>query len=130
MWDFRRLIVNKIGITLSEEITFSTERININFSNYSSWQYRSTLKILDHVEISDELNLVQSAVFTDPIDTSAWFYLKWILSHENVTKKQREELLEALEQLQELEPDCKCKLCNVWQIRFSFGVGYEKQVTL
>lgn len=102
------MIVNKIGITLSEEIAFSTERININFSNYSSWQYRSTLKILGCKEISDELNLVQSAVFTDPKDTSAWFYLKWILSHENISKIQRKELLESLEQLQELEPDCKC----------------------
>ncbi|XP_063901682.1 geranylgeranyl transferase type-2 subunit alpha-like [Zophobas morio] len=107
-WDFRRLIVNKIGISLADEIAFSTERININFSNYSSWHYRSTLQILnDENSVANDLILVQNAVFTDPIDTSAWFYLRWVLSHPGITKIQKEDLLNALEQLQELEPECK-----------------------
>ncbi|XP_044266716.1 geranylgeranyl transferase type-2 subunit alpha [Tribolium madens] len=107
-WDFRRLLVNKIGITLTDEIAFSTERINVNFSNYSSWHYRSTLQFLtDSESVAKELTLVQNAVFTDPIDTSAWFYLRWVLSNPNLKKTQKDELLGALEQLQELEPDCK-----------------------
>jgi geranylgeranyl transferase type-2 subunit alpha len=107
-WDFRRSLVNKIGISLANEIAFSTERININFSNYSSWHYRSTLQILTNQEnVANELKLVQNAIFTDPIDTSAWFYLRWVLSNENVNKDQKQELLDALEQLEELEPDCK-----------------------
>lgn len=107
-WDYRRLLVNKIGITLPMELKFSTERLNNNFSNYSSWHYRSTLRSLDENCIEEELNLVQSAVFTDPGDSSAWFYLRWVLSHPSLSTEKRQELLDSFEQLQELEPDCKC----------------------
>ncbi|KAL1513317.1 hypothetical protein ABEB36_002739 [Hypothenemus hampei] len=106
-WDYRRLLVNKIGITLPVELKFSTDRLNNNFSNYSSWHYRSTLRKLDENCIEEELNLVQSAVFTDPADSSAWFYLRWVLSHPILSIQKRQELLEAFEELQELEPDCK-----------------------
>ncbi|XP_022919133.1 geranylgeranyl transferase type-2 subunit alpha [Onthophagus taurus] len=106
-WDYRRLMLNKIGITLLEEIKFSTERLNVNFSNYSSWHYRSTLRKLDDESIQGELDLVKSAVFTDPADSSAWFYLRWVLSHRNVDHEQRKELLGNLEELLELDPDCK-----------------------
>ncbi|KAF2904668.1 hypothetical protein ILUMI_01510 [Ignelater luminosus] len=104
-WDYRRLILNKVGISLEDEIKFSTDRININFSNYSSWHYRST--ILNQENLHDELKLVQNALFTDPADSSAWFYLRWVLSHSNVLKEDKEELLGSLEQLLELEPNCK-----------------------
>ncbi|CAG9814069.1 unnamed protein product [Phaedon cochleariae] len=106
-WDYRRLLVNKIGITLTDELQFSTDRLNINFSNYSSWHYRSTLMNLDADSARYELNLVQNAVFTDPADSSAWFYLRWVLSNPALPKETREELLSALEQLENLEPDCK-----------------------
>lgn len=105
-WDYRRLILNKVGISLEDEIKFSTNRININFSNYSSWHYRST--IFNQENLHDELKLVQNALFTDPADSSAWFYLRWILSHSSVLKEDKKELLESLEQLLELEPNCKC----------------------
>ncbi|CAG9768960.1 unnamed protein product [Ceutorhynchus assimilis] len=106
-WDYRRLLINKIGITLPAEIKFSTDCLNNNFSNYSSWHYRSTLRQLDENCIEDELNLVQSAVFTDPADSSAWFYFRWVLSNPALSKEKRQELLDNLEQLQELDPDCK-----------------------
>ncbi|XP_017775253.1 PREDICTED: geranylgeranyl transferase type-2 subunit alpha [Nicrophorus vespilloides] len=106
-WDYRRLILEKIGIDLDAERKFSTERININFSNYSSWHYRSTLKQLNQESLDEEINLVQNAVFTDPADSSAWFYLRWILSSQDVTKKHKEDMLCKLESLQELDPDCK-----------------------
>lgn len=108
-WDYRRLIINKIGISLEDEIQFSTDRINVDFSNYSSWHYRSTLRTLDKESLDAELNLVQNAVFTDPNDSSAWFYLKWVLSNSAVTSLHRKNFLEALDQLLELEPECKCK---------------------
>lgn len=110
-WDYRRLIINKIGISLADELNFSTEIININFSNYSSWHYRSTLLKLDEESLAKELKLIQNAVFTDPADSSAWFYLRWVLSNPNVKTEHKKELLIALEQLSELEPDCKCQFC-------------------
>jgi len=106
-WDYRRLLINKIGITLPTEIKFSTDRLNANFSNYSSWHYRSTLRSLDESCIKEDLTLVQNAVFTDPADSSAWFYLRWVLSNPALNSDKRQELLDAFEQLQELEPDCK-----------------------
>lgn len=66
------------------------------------------MRNLDEEGAGTELNLVQNAVFTDPADSSAWFYLRWVLSNPAVIKDRRQELLDALEQLEELEPDCKC----------------------
>ncbi|XP_031343951.1 geranylgeranyl transferase type-2 subunit alpha isoform X2 [Photinus pyralis] len=106
-WDYRRLVLNKIGITLGDELKFSTNRININFSNYSSWHYRSTLQALTADCVQDELSLVKSALFTDPMDSSAWFYLRWLLSNSVVTHDHMRDLLDNLNQLLELEPECK-----------------------
>ncbi|GJQ70123.1 hypothetical protein Trydic_g22593 [Trypoxylus dichotomus] len=106
-WNYRRLIINKIGISLDDELRFSTERLNANFSNYSSWHYRSTLRQLDSECVDKEIELVQNAVFTDPGDSSAWFYLRWILSDPNVTNQKREELLDSLNQLLDMDPECK-----------------------
>ncbi|XP_015183845.1 PREDICTED: geranylgeranyl transferase type-2 subunit alpha [Polistes dominula] len=89
-WDYRKYVVEKAGISDFEEYNYSTTKILNNFSNYSSWHYRS--KILnklfpsDYQEIpitqtkwEEELDLVKDATFTDPNDTSAWFYQRWLL---------------------------------------------------
>lgn len=112
-WDYRRLVINKVGVQFLDELAFSTERININFSNYSSWHYRSTLLQKSFEEensiATGELKLVTNAVFTDPFDSSAWFYLKWILSNTNIKDDQKLILQDEFEQLTEMEPDCKCE---------------------
>lgn len=102
--------MNKIGISLSEELQFSQNLLNENFSNYSSWHYRSTLQKLSEENVHHELILVQNAVFTDPADSSAWFYLRWVLSNPSIINERKQELLEAFEQLEELDPVCKCEL--------------------
>ncbi|XP_025835760.1 geranylgeranyl transferase type-2 subunit alpha [Agrilus planipennis] len=114
-WDYRRLILNKIGMSLEDEIKFSTERINVNFSNYSSWHYRSTLRKLDKDSLESEINLIMNAIFTDPADSSAWFYLRWVLSNPEMTEGHRKQLSQTLDQLLELEPDSKwCLLAKCW----------------
>jgi geranylgeranyl transferase type-2 subunit alpha len=42
-WDYRRFIVQMSDTPIESELDFSTERIKSNFSNYSSWHYRSEL---------------------------------------------------------------------------------------
>lgn len=90
-WDYRRYTVNKANISPVDEFNFSTEKIRENFSNYSSWHYRSKLLPLIHpcqsgdmerVEeeaLMKEFDLAQNAFFTDPYDQSAWFYHRWLL---------------------------------------------------
>ncbi|XP_012535998.1 geranylgeranyl transferase type-2 subunit alpha isoform X2 [Monomorium pharaonis] len=89
-WDYREFVVQKAGISSEEEFEFSTTKILSNFSNYSSWHYRSRIltkmfgTMSEEIPIVDdkyreELDLVMNATFTDPNDTSAWFYQRWLL---------------------------------------------------
>ncbi|XP_018307477.1 geranylgeranyl transferase type-2 subunit alpha [Mycetomoellerius zeteki] len=89
-WDYREFVVQKAGISNEEEFEFSTTKILNNFSNYSSWHYRSRIltKMFDSTseeipivddKYREELDLVMNATFTDPNDTSAWFYQRWLL---------------------------------------------------
>jgi len=126
-WDYRRTVVAKSGTTAEDELTFSTLRISTNFSNYSSWHYRSELlpriypssdkeTLIDIEKLIDECNLVQNATFTDPNDQSPWFYQRWLLfsGSENESMEGKTSLrsivsneLELCKQLYELEPKNK-----------------------
>ncbi|KAF5894695.1 geranylgeranyl transferase type-2 subunit alpha, partial [Clarias magur] len=107
-WDYRRLVVKHSRVSVDQELRFTDRLIGSNFSNYSSWHYRSTLLPLLHPQpapepgsacqkhtrthtpatashrvceeqLLKEYELVQNAVFTDPNDQSAWFYYRWLL---------------------------------------------------
>ena len=92
-WDYRRFVVNNskaLGNRAKSELDFSFEKIQ-NISNYSAWHYRSKLLPVVHPSKTsaigvnkskrrEELRLVENAIFTDPGDSSAWFYYRWLLS--------------------------------------------------
>jgi len=139
-WDYRRIVVSKSRTTAEDELKFSTLRISNNFSNYSSWHYRSELlpriypssnkeTQIDIEKLSDECNLVQNAIFTDPNDQSPWFYQRWLLfsGNENESLEGKTNLLsivknelELCQQLHELEPKNKWvifQMCELlWRI--------------
>ncbi|RWS24434.1 geranylgeranyl transferase type-2 subunit alpha-like protein, partial [Leptotrombidium deliense] len=87
-WDFRRFVCHSENIPIEEELDFSLKKVEENFSNFSSWFYRSSLfteahtrKIIDFTGFwNDEYSMVESALFTDPSDQSPWFYHKWLLA--------------------------------------------------
>ncbi|KAH6596239.1 hypothetical protein BASA50_005280 [Batrachochytrium salamandrivorans] len=89
-WDYRRYVVAAIKTRLpKEEFAYTLDKIGQNFSNYSAWHYRS--KLLPNIfpdpdsrndAISKDLELVRNAIFTEPMDQSAWLYQRWLLGKE------------------------------------------------
>lgn len=85
-WRHRFFVVKNGNLPKINELEFTYEKICTNFSNYSSWHYRSKLiedlyyqNQVDTEIFKNELSLIENAVFTDPNDQSAWIYEKWLL---------------------------------------------------
>uniref|UniRef100_A0A914WCV1 Geranylgeranyl transferase type-2 subunit alpha n=1 Tax=Plectus sambesii TaxID=2011161 RepID=A0A914WCV1_9BILA len=93
-WDHRRIVCRFANIPLEDELKFSDEKVNDNFSNYSAWHYRSSLLArthpdpdgrlpMDEATLAKELGLATNAFYTDPEDQSAWFYTSWLFDDQH-----------------------------------------------
>nr|AWM96390.1 GGT [Dugesia japonica] len=80
-WDHRRFVVENGKIPHEKEFEYTEKQILDNISNYSSWHYRSSflLNKSTTLNLENELDLINNAVFTDPLDQSPWFYLRWLM---------------------------------------------------
>ncbi|KAK6099963.1 hypothetical protein MT418_001333 [Batrachochytrium dendrobatidis] len=91
-WDYRRYVVAEIKTRKpQQEFEYTLNKINQNFSNYSAWHYRSKLFpwiFIDpkscNTAISQDLEIVRNAVFTEPADQSAWLYQRWLLGKDAI----------------------------------------------
>uniref|UniRef100_A0AAV1TCT5 Geranylgeranyl transferase type-2 subunit alpha n=1 Tax=Peronospora matthiolae TaxID=2874970 RepID=A0AAV1TCT5_9STRA len=116
-WNYRRYVCEMAGVSKTEQLAFTTKKIEQNFSNYSALHHRSTVlpEPITVDVLSSEIEFVQQAVFTEPDDQSAWFYYRWLLtSMLDLMKPSLEDAagflktqVQWLEQLLDMEKDAK-----------------------
>ena len=111
-----------------EEFKFTTSMINKDISNYSAWHNRSKLiemlfnkspvllkddvgdeKLFQYLLIFNnkdinqflikELELFKTAIYTDPDDSSVWFYMKWLISEYFLNKIENDEKIDIITKL-------------------------------
>lgn len=67
----------------SQELYFLNRMIETNFSNYSAWHHRVLLAFgyqFDNLEdFEREVQLVHTAIYTEPNDQSIWQYYFWLI---------------------------------------------------
>jgi len=81
-WAYRQWVATVAKVPTKTSLEFTAEKIAQNFSNYSAWHERSRLLSQEEdfaKHLSQELNLVQQAFYTEPKDQSAWIYYRWLL---------------------------------------------------
>jgi len=117
-WNYRRFVLEEGHISLSDEMDYTMEKIEQNFSNYSSWHQRSYIFPIIYKDqelvsaIDSDFDLVKNAFYTQPDDQSSWFYHNWLMmmtkkinpsNYEDRVNKE----IEMLKELISIEPEAK-----------------------
>ncbi|RMX68366.1 hypothetical protein KXD40_008696 [Peronospora effusa] len=134
-WTYRRHVCKMAGVSDEDQLAFTTQKIEQNFSNYSALHYRSItlLKPLTADVLFDEIGLVQQAVFTEPDDQSAWFYYRWLLTAmlELVESSAEDAVgfiksqVQWLEELMEMEMEAKWVIVTLADLHSRIGLISE-----
>ncbi|KAF2017030.1 geranylgeranyl transferas-like protein type II alpha subunit [Aaosphaeria arxii CBS 175.79] len=147
-WSYRRFVVAQLDRIQSGSIAdaeapksmielefeYTTKMIKINLSNFSAWHNRSRLipRLLDERKadhnarrqlFDNELELICTAINTDPFDQSIWYYHQYLMSTlapdcpeqskivPNLTTEDRTKYyaheMEYIQEILEDEADCK-----------------------
>jgi len=119
-WAYRRFIVEHLGRSVDDELAYTLEKIENNFSNYSAWHYRSAHLSTEAAKkketLDKEFELASNAFYTEPEDQSAWMYHRWLTSRARELDDAGErdaalrDALETCREISELEPECKWPL--------------------
>ncbi len=100
-WTYRRCVGQALQISKKEEFQFTEDLIQRNFSNGSAWHQRTHCLSGggNGASLTNELEKLREAIYTEPDDQSAWMYHRWILSRllkeERSTNKNTEIFYEA-----------------------------------
>lgn len=124
------------------ELAFVEDKINEDFTNYSAWHHRSTLLPRVHSKgaegfLTNELQFVRQAFYTEPDVQSAWFYHRWLLAgapakgnRAVVQSNLLEDELAACEELLAIEPEARYALQAKVHILIQLGRGLEAHKSL
>ncbi|EFA84705.1 protein geranylgeranyltransferase type II [Heterostelium album PN500] len=139
-WGYRRFVGERSNIALKKEFDYTTVKIEQNFSNYSAWHQRSALlpkMYTEPTELFDclvqEFELVRNAAFTEPKDQSTWIYHKWLVGTiKTIPNCNYKEVLEgeivAINELLEIEPDCKWPIYTLLTLKMELGNSTKEEL--
>ncbi|GMF28653.1 unnamed protein product [Phytophthora fragariaefolia] len=134
-WNYRRHVGKLAGVSEEDQLAFTTQKIEQNFSNYSALHHRS-ISLPDPLTadiLFDEIGLVQQAVFTEPDDQSAWFYYRWLLtSMLEMVESSAEDAagflksqVQWLDELLEMETEAKWVVVTLADLHYRLGAITE-----
>jgi len=132
-FQYRRKVAELSRHSPEDDLKFAEKLVERNFSNYSGWNLKiQALKELPELltleRIQEELGLANNAMYTEPDDSSAWMYHRWLVSnlkvHQSDTAESNEKKAQLLEdqfktisELNEMENgDCKWALLALIRI--------------
>ncbi|KAF8350858.1 rab-protein geranylgeranyltransferase [Amanita rubescens] len=108
-WNYRRYVLGSMPVprTDKSELTYTTRKIESNFSNFSAWHQRSKVyESMGAIDKSAELEWVRNAMYTDPDDQSVWIYHRWLMGSGDDPKLLLQEI-NAIQELLDEQPDSK-----------------------
>ena len=68
-WDYRRYVVGHSNVPVEDEFKFTTDKISSNFSNFSSWHYRSKLLPILKPDPNHPIAITEDAL----LEGNAWW---------------------------------------------------------
>jgi geranylgeranyl transferase type-2 subunit alpha len=152
-WMYRRIVVahlerpagDEYESMVKDELEYTRQMVRGvgGMKNYSAWHQRSKLlpRMLneqgaeeqDRMDcLEDELQLLMSAIETDPEDQSLWFYYRWLVAardqHSIAPKMPHltriamvSDQVEWLKELLEAHPDCRF---FAWKLRYRIDADF------